>query len=255
MKGYRELAKLYVFSMTDVEDLTGNKKTASSLVSRLIKQDLVRKIKKNMYSCINVATEEVFASKYQIACASSETAYLSHHAAFEFYGMYNQVYYEVYVSSESKFKDFEYENVWYKYVDSKMQDGVVTPEFVKGVRVTDLERTVVDGIKDFGKTGGIEEFLNCLSMVSYLSADKMVKYLDGYGIQALYQKTGYILDYYKESLCLPNDFVEYCREKMGNGTGYLTKEMKHKHVYDNKWKLIVPKGLFDVINQGGGYYV
>ena len=51
----------------------------------------------------------------------------------------------------------------------KINVGVVEPRTTQGVRVTDLERTVIDSIKDFEKIGGLEELMNCLSLVHYLS--------------------------------------------------------------------------------------
>lgn len=43
---------------------------------------------------------------------------------------------------------FEYGNITYKYVASRMQEGVVEAKNTTGVRITDLERTVVDSIRD-----------------------------------------------------------------------------------------------------------
>jgi len=66
----------------------------------------------------------------------------SHHTAFEYHALANQVYYEVYISSEAKFKDFEFEGAQYKYVTSKFSNGVIKLKNTEGIRVTDLERTV-----------------------------------------------------------------------------------------------------------------
>ncbi len=57
-----------------------------------------------------------------------------------------------------------------------------------GVRITDLERTVIDSIRDFNKIGGFEELLNCLESVHYLDETKLKRYLDIYNTQGLYQK-------------------------------------------------------------------
>ena len=103
------------------------------------------------------------ANRYQIACAISDTAYLSHHSAFEYYGFANQVYNEVYVSSETRFNSFEYDNITYKYVASRMAEGVVVAKNTTlGVRITDIERTIIDSIHDLNKIAGLEELLNCL---------------------------------------------------------------------------------------------
>ena len=100
VKGFSELAKLSVFSVDDVEAISGNVHTARSMLARLVDKGFVRKIRNNMYSVVNLSTDGVVASRYQIACAINDSAYLTHHTAFEFYGLANQVYYEVYVASE-----------------------------------------------------------------------------------------------------------------------------------------------------------
>ncbi|NLK28988.1 MAG: hypothetical protein GX306_11705 [Clostridiales bacterium] len=126
------------------------------------------------------------ATRYQIACAITNTAYISHHSAFEYYGFANQVFYEVYVSSETKFNHFDYDNVTYKYVASRMKEGVVEAKNTTDVRITDLERTVIDSIRDFNKIGGFEELINSLEGVHYLDEKKLKRYLDIYNTQGLY---------------------------------------------------------------------
>ncbi len=251
MNIYGKLAKLSVFSVDDVTKLTGNKKTAYSALDRMMKRDQVRKIRQNVYSCVNQASGQVFASRYQIACAVSPGAYISHHTAFEFYGLANQVFFEVYISSDAKFRDFEFNNVLYRHVSSKLGEGVIEAKNTSGVRVTDLERTVVDGIKDFEKIGGFEELIKSLEEVLYLDEVKLKKYLDGYDIKALYQKTGYLLDNFKDNMQLTDEFIRYCQDRIGKSTRYLLKNTADKSRYDSRWQLVVPEGLFLVTKQDG----
>lgn len=248
MVGFAELSKYNTFSMDDVYYLVGNKKTASSLVLRLSKKGLVKKIKNNLYTCVNVADGSVIASRYHIACGINEASYISHHSAFEYAGVANQVYYEVYVSSNQKFKDFEFEGITYKYVASKTDAGVIKPKNTEGIRVTTLERTVVDSIKDFEKVGGLEELLNCISSIRYLDEKMLIVCLDAYNMQFLYQKTGFFLEHYKSELQLSDAFIDYCKTKTGKSTRYLTKDSE---TYNTDWKLIIPDGLFGMTEQGG----
>jgi len=166
---YIELAKYPVFTIDEVKKLTGNVKTAYSQLGRLMKKNLVKKIRKNIYSVVNPTTGQLIATRYQIACAITDNAYISHHSAFEYYGLANQVFYEVYVSSERKFNHFEYDHLTYKYVASRMNEGVVEAKNTAGVKITDLERTMIDSIRDFNKIGGFEELLNCLEGIHYLN--------------------------------------------------------------------------------------
>ena len=248
MVGFSELSKLNTFSMEDVFALVGNKKTASSLVLRLSKKGLVKKIKNNLYSCVNLASGSVIASRYHIACGINDTAYLSHHSAFEYAGITNQVYYEVYVSSSRKFNDFEFEGISYKYVSSKMDTGIEIPTNTQGIRLTSMERTVIDSIKDFENIAGLEELLNCITSIPYVDEKKLISFLDAYHIQFLYQKTGFILEHYQNQLQLSDDFIDYCKTKTGKSTRYLTKDSK---TYYSPWRLVIPGGLFGLIEQGG----
>lgn len=250
MVGYVELSKYNTFSMVDVCELVGNMKTASSLVLRLSKKGMVKKIRNNLYTCVNVTDGNIIASKYHIACGINKTAYISHHTAFEFEGYSNQVFYEVCVSSKKKFRDFEFDGITYRCIDSKTESGVISPKNTTGIRITSTERTVIDSIKDFEKIGGLEELINSLALIYYLDENLLKIYLDEYNIHFLYQKTGFILTRYKKELQISDEFIKYCKSKIGDSTRYLTNEIGHVK-YDSDWKLVVPTNLFEITKQGG----
>jgi len=247
---FMELAKYPVFTIKDVKQLVGNEKTAYSQINRLMKKGRVKKIRKNIYSIVNPASGQLVATRYQIACAITESAYISHHSAFEYYGLANQVFYEVYVSSEKKFNHFAYDHVTYKYVASRMEEGVVVAKNTTGVRITDLERTVVDSIRDFNKIGGFEELLNCLEGVLYLDENKLVRYLHVYDTQGLYQRVGYLLNHYRQEMQLSEEFIKHCKDRIGKSRQYLISEAKDHSFYNSEWGLMVPEGLFALTNQG-----
>lgn len=255
MEVYNQLAKYPIFAVAEVEQLTGNSKTAYSLLDRLMKKGLVKKVRKNIYSAVNPVTGQIVATRYQIACAVTDTAYISHHSAFEYYGLANQVFYELYVSSESKFNAFEYDHVTYKYVASRMQEGIVEAKNTTGVRITDLERTVIDSIRDYNKIGGFEELLNCLKGIYFLEEKKLLRYLAIYNTQGLYQRVGYLLQHYQKEMQLSNDFIICCKEKIGKSRRYLLNEINQQNVYSSEWKLMIPEGLLETAEQGGDVIV
>ncbi|MDW7670529.1 MAG: type IV toxin-antitoxin system AbiEi family antitoxin [Bacillota bacterium] len=250
LTGYNELAQLVVFSPAEVAKLTGNRKTAYSLLDRLMKKGLVKKIRQNVYSCVNPATGQVIASRYQIACAVNDSAYLSHHTAFEYHGVAHQVFYDMYVSSKTKFRSFEFDGIRYRYVASKVDAGVVEPKHSEKVRVTDLERTVIDSIKDFEKIAGFEELLQCLDRVPYLDEDKLKRYLAVYEMQVLYQKTGFLLAHYRQQMQLSAAFFDHCKSRIGKSTRYLLRDRVGGSHYNGEWQLVVSEGVFDLTDQG-----
>lgn len=251
MKVFTELAKYPVFTIDDVNNLVGNKKTAYTQMDRLMKKGHVKKIRKNIYSVVNPTTGQLVATRYQIACAITNTAYISHHSAFEYYGLANQVFYEVYVSSKTRFNHFDYDQITYKYVASRTQEGVVEARNTVGVKVTDLERTVIDSIRDFNKIGGFEELLNCLEGIHYLDEKKLKRYLDIYNIQGLYQRAGFILAHYQKVMQISKAFIDYCKDKIGKSTRYLLSDVEAESVYEKEWGLMIPEGLFEMIDEGG----
>lgn len=84
---------------------------------------------------------------------------------------------------------------------------------VMGVRVMDQERAVVDYVNDFDHIGGIEELLRGLELITFLSEERLLKYLELYNKAVLYQKTGYILEHLKNGLELSDEFFDVCIQK------------------------------------------
>ena len=109
MNLYFELQKSPVFTMEDAAKYYNNIESARSAVKRLIKKDMVKKIRKNLYTCVSGESGEPIADRFQIGSAISETACISHHTAAEYYGITDQVYYDVYVTSDTRFNTFEFE--------------------------------------------------------------------------------------------------------------------------------------------------
>ena len=243
MELFKELAKHPIFTINDVKKFSNNEKTAYTQLDRLMKKKMVKKIRRNIYSVVNPTTGQLVGTRYQIACAITDTSYISHHSAFEYYGIVNQVFNEIYVSSKTRFNHFEYDGVTYKYVASRIEEGVVEAKNTSGVRITDLERTVIDSVNDFNKIGGLEELLNCLERIQYLDDKKLKYYLDIYGTQGLYQRVGYLLNNYQKGMQLSGDFIDYCKSKIGKSSRYLINEIKEDNSYNSEWKLMVPINL------------
>lgn len=249
MNIYFELLKHPVFTMEDVNHHYGNIESARSAVKRLMAKGLVVKIRNNLYTCISGETDSPVASRYQIACAITPTAYLSHHTAMEYYGVSDQTFYEVYVSSETSFKEFEFDGYTFRHIPSKCNLGIESVQYSGGIRITDKERTVIDSIKEMDKIAGMEEVLSNISGLSRLDEDKLLDCMECYDNKFLYQRTGYLLKEYQKRLNLSDDFFETCKNKIGMSKRYLTKDcMEGK--YDADWHLVIPMYVHDLKNGG-----
>jgi len=249
MKHYEKLIELGCFSRNDVCNLTNNYNTAGTLLKSYLKKGYVKQVKRNLYVAINLADRQPVVSKFRIAGRITPSAYVSHHAAFEYYGCANQVSYHVEVSSETPFSSFGFDGLYYRHVTSRIQDGIVIrPD---RVRITDMERTVLDGIHDFEKVAGLEELLRCIELIPSIREDKLLSYLASYDKQVLYQKTGFILRHYQNIFNLSEAFFSECLAHIGKSTRYLT--MKGAVSYNSEWRLVVPEDLHRITNKGVNY--
>ncbi len=247
MNLYFELLKQPVFNMKDVNKFYNNMDSARSAIKRLMKEGMVAKIRNNMYTCISGETGAPVATRFQIASHITSTSYVSHHSAMEYYGITDQVYYDVYVSSETSFRDFIFDGYTYRYVASKNSEGIEKLPYNGGVAVTNLERTIVDSVKDMDKISGIEEVVQNLESVHRMQEKRLLKYLELYQNQFLYQKMGYLLWQHKEQMELSDGFFDKCKKEIGKSKRYLTRDQKSGR-YDGTWKLIVPDNLQYVKN-------
>jgi predicted transcriptional regulator of viral defense system len=249
MKYYEQLLKMGCFTWGELCAAVGNAKTADSLARSYVKKGYIQSVRRGLYVALDLATNEAAVSKFRIAGKITPTSYVSHHAAFEYHGCANQVSYRVDVSSDTAFAPFAYAGITYAYLASRIGGGIVTrPD---GVRVTDAERTVLDGINDFEKVMGLEELLRCLELLPIVKEDKMLAYLAAYGKQALYQKTGYILEHFRDTWNLSDNFFAACEAHIGKSKRYLYKPTAHEKMeYSRRWRLVAPRDLMKITDKG-----
>ena len=247
MKDYELLYKLGCFSRKELADeVGGNLRTADSIIYFYQKKKLLLQIKQNLYVVKSLETNQSALNIFEIASHITPTSYISNHSAFEYYGMQNQVFNEVYVASETFFRPVFFEGKLIKCVKSYFSDGV--EKIGNHIKITDLERTVVDSIKNMSTIGGLEELIKELQMINSLDFEKIKKYLEKYDSVFLYQKTGFFIELLKQQYYAPDDFIDYCQKKSCKSVRKLNNEMKTDGlVYNKKWHLYIPENLEEEI--------
>ena len=224
---YKELAALRCFTHSDMVQLTGSESAAIWNIKSYLKKGYIERVRRNLYAVISMETEQPIPNRFQVASHITDDSFVSHHSAFEFYGYANQVFYEVYFSTEKRVRPFEYDGLHYQPVLWRGNDSIT--ETNNGVRVTSLERTVIDSIADFTKIGG------------------------AYERGQLYQKAGYILEAYKEALSLSDTFFSECMKRSSSSKTYLF-DKQDDFVLHRKWLLYAPNDLKKLVDKGVNDY-
>lgn len=249
MKYIEELQKKKVFGHSFAEQLTGNAMSANSMLQSYKKAGYITSIRRNLYAALDLATKNVLASRFEIACAISESAYISHHSALEYHGISNQVFYTVSVTSKERFTSFTFDGVTYEQYQPKITGGVIAPSQTPLVSVTDIERTIVDCIYDIDRAGGLEELIEALRLLPGLNENKVLAYLEEYDQIFLWQKAGYILEQFARVLSISEDFFTTCKSHVNHRKRYLTGMSDLSYYPD--WKLYAPKNLLEIVADGG----
>ncbi len=247
MELYKELVALRCFTHKDMVKLAGSESAAVWQIKNSLQKGYIERVRRDLYAVISLETGQAIPNRYQIASRVADDACVSHHSAFEYYGYGNQVFYDVYFTTEKRVRPFSYDGVNYCTMVYRGNTGVIETD--TGVRVTSLERTVIDSIADFEKIGGLEEVLRCLLLIPSLDCNQLLDALELYDRGQLYQKTGYILEALKDELSLSEHFFAECEKRSSASKTYLFEKQSDFVLY-NRWKLFAPQNLKAIVDKG-----
>lgn len=244
MKYYGELALLGAFTYEDAAKIIKNSNPTKTL-ELFLKRGYIKRVKRDLYVCSDLATGGDLVDRFRISSKINDSSFVCCHSAFEFYGFYNQVYFVNQVMSHKRFSNFEYDGMTYEYFSSKSPKQI---DIVKGVRVSSLERTVVDSINTLGKSMDVEEMLKCLESIPAIDEEKIKEMLLIYDKDPLYRKTGYILSHFQKELNLSDDFFLFCKKHSKSKN--IVKISNHELgdlKYVSEWRILAFKELLRLI--------
>lgn len=231
----------YIFNKTDIENNFENQKQLDNWLLRKVKSEKIIKVRNGLYVSLD-QTGSINVSKFEIASKISNDSFICYHSALEYYGLANQVFRTIIVGSTSRINSFEFDSIEYL---CKLTRNTEFIDYIKyaGVRVTTLERTIIDCIDDINLAGGIDELLNSLSQIKFIDEKRLLDVLKSCNKVLLYQKVGYILEQFNSNLRLSDEFFNECQMHLTNQVKYFLKDEFIDIVYCPRWKLMAPKNL------------
>lgn len=250
MKHYENLLKKGCFSREQLIEIVGTAGAANSIIYDYQAKGLIEKVKRDFYVVISLETKQPVLTRYQIGSNLFDDACITHHSAFEVYGYGSQVFYECFVATDKRFSDFEYDGVVYRRVERKPAIEVIQQG---NMRMTSVEQTVVDSIRDFEKIAGLEEVVRCMMLIPGLNEQKILACLARNKNGFLYQKCGYIFEELKEEFRFSSAFFAECEARSSDARRYLMKESQN-NAFCERWRLYVPQSLKGLLDKGVGDY-
>lgn len=194
-----------VFRLDDVADITGLEKgSARSFVRKLVERGVVTRLRPGLYILVPFElgrAREYLGNPYIVAreLAGGKTGYLSHASAMDIHGMTTQPQLVVYVTSPAPMRSRTILGTEFRFVRCKPSEIFGTTEHwvdkQEKVGVSDLERTIVDGLKRPELCGGLTEVARGMWIRrTDVSAQKLVDYALRLGVGAVTRRLGYLME-------------------------------------------------------------
>ncbi len=191
---------------------------------------------------------------YLIASRLTPDSVLSHHTALELHGRAYSVWQHLtYLASRPvaplAFRSHVYRGARFPEALvrlGKEHFGVSTMErYGMSLRVTDLERTLVDVLDRPRHAGGWEEVWRSLESVEFFDLDKIVEYALLLGKATTASKVGFYLDQHREALMVEESHLAALRNQRPKQPHYVDRRRNRDGRLVAEWNLVVPTELVE----------
>ncbi len=197
-----------LFDLGEVKAITGlSDASARSFVRSLVDRGVVTRLKPGLFILVpfELGKETEYMGHPWLvakALAGGDDYYLSHGTSMEAHQMITQPQLVVYVSTPNPKRTRLIMGTEFRFVrcTKKQIFGIEEHWATKQdkVRISDIDRTIIDGLKQPEYCGGITEVAKGLWMQrEKISPERLVKYALRLNIGAVIRRLGYLLDLYE----------------------------------------------------------
>jgi len=224
------------------------------LLSYYHKQGKIISIRRLLYA---VNPETISAGQeidpYLVAAKATQSAILGYHTALEIHNLAYTTFEELTYLTASPSKGFSFQKQYYRPIcypsalaaRKKWLFGVyVIKRYGIDIKVTSLERTLVDILDRPDLSGGWEEVIRSIGHVVSFDAKKIIDYVILLNKASIAAKVGYFFELLlPKHLMLTRKHSDKLLERIPKQPYYLETSQKGKGqgIYIKKWQLIVPR--------------
>ena len=245
------ISKLYdedktIFEISDAQRILGKSyNDATDLLSRLVRRKVITRIKAGKFLIIpqELGSVEGYVGNWYVAVrevVNSSGYYIAFYSAMHYWGMLTQPLVKIFAATPqrqiipSQMKD----KLVFVFVNKKLIWGI-REEWItrtEKVRISDLEKTIVDILAHPKYCGGITEAAKGIWIVKdKIDYIKLGEYIRKYNKNAVAKRLGYILEIFKiEKPVLTEELKKYVKRRYDLFDPTLSEERMGK----NNWRLI-----------------
>ncbi len=226
-------------------------RTQESLVAYHIRTGRLVRVRRGLFAVIPPGDDSVTypIDPYLIVSRLTPDSILSHHTALEFHGRAYSVWQQFTYLASRPPKTFTFREQVYRgtkfpeaLVRSDKTDFNVLSAERSGMslRVTGLERTLVDVLDRPFLSGGWEEVWRSLEAVEFFDIDKVVEYALLLENSTTASKVGFYLAQHREELMVEESHLARLRDQRPQQPHYIDRRSDGRGTLMSEWNLIVP---------------
>ena|SRR3990167_4045807 len=249
----RLVATLYdrnrpIFHFQEAAEILGGRAPAASALSQMIRNGVASRLKSGTFQLVPFELgfeREYLGNPYLVArelILSGRTKnqyYLSHSSAFDLHQMVTQPQLIVTVSSNRMMRPKMILGTEFRFVRCKINDlfGIEEMWIDKNekIAVSDLERTLIDGLKQPEYCGGLIEVAKAFSIKhDAIDPQKIIDYAMKLGVGAVNRRLGYLMELYGIGARIHWEFLQ---KTLTATYQLLDPELPAEGHYTAKWRL------------------
>lgn len=228
--------------------------TIRALLAHHIQQGHITRIRRRLFAAIPVGADPKSypISPYLIAGYATDDAVIAYHSALSFYNLaYSASYRFTYLTKNRTFpfvfRSESYEGIKFQpsLLRENEQDSFVDIADVQGldIKVTNLERTIVDVLDKPLLGGGWEEVWRSLAMIERIKVKNMIGYALLLNKATTISKVGFYLSQRQKELNVAQEELERLNPYLPLSPHYIDHSAKEGGKFIAQWNIIVPKEL------------
>lgn len=199
-------------------------------------------------------SDTMVVDPYALASHLAPAAVVAYHGALQFHGKAHSLSRRVPFLTCTKAKPFAFRGSEFVPVPvppplrafPDLGGGIV--QKVRGgasVRVTTLERTLVDVLDSPRHGGGWEEIWRSLESVEFFDLDAVTDYVFKLLSSVAVAKVGFYLEQHREELMVEDRYLERLRERAPAHPMYLDRGKREPGKLLSRWNLVVPERVLN----------
>lgn len=230
---------------------TPNPNTTRNRLAAVVASGRVLRVRRGLFATVppGVELDRAPVDPYLVATKVADDATVAYHGALQFHGRAYSVWRRFHYLTRHRtrpfrFRDQEFVPVLAPKAVRFRQDlggGVSVVSHAGGtVRVTSLERAMVDVLDAPDKGGGWEEIWRSLELVEFFDLDAVTEYVAALGSALTAARVGFFLEQHRETLMVEDRYLDRLRRYAPNEPRYLDGK-RQPGKYLSRWNLVVPE--------------